>query len=103
MWLEVENNDKIIYHLEAGETLPKTCILDGVVVHADEWTRNNQEDILFTLNSINNKRLLIKLETTIPWNELTIYVKHYIDEYYNVNTNEHKLKKEVWDDVREEQ
>lgn len=103
MWLEVNKYDEIIYHLEEGELLPDNIdMIDGVVVHAEELVYGDQTGILLTLNSITNKRLSVELETCVPWKELTPIVKHYIDSYYNVNTNEHKQKSEVWADVLSE-
>ena len=99
MWLEVKDTDEIIYHLEEGELLPKVDMIDGVVIHAEELAFGDLTGVLLTLNSITNKRLRVELETCVPWNELTPMIKHYIDSYYNVNTNEIKEKSEVWNDV----
>lgn len=103
MWLEVADDDKIIYHLEEGESLPNTNMIDGVVIHAEELPFGDQTGILFTLNSIGNRRVRIELETCVPFKELTPIIKKYIDSYYNVNTNEKKEKSEVWCDVFSEQ
>lgn len=97
MWLEVTDKDKIIYHLDAGETLPTTDMLDGVVIQAEDC--HDQSAILYTLSTIPNMRLRVELETCVPFNQLTPLIKKYIDSYYNVNTNEHKEKSEVWHDV----
>lgn len=97
MWLEVLDDDNIIYHLDAGEELPTVDMVDGVVIHAEECT--DQTDILYTLSTINNKRLHVSLETSIEWRDLTPIIKHYINEYYDVISNMHKHKSEVWTDV----
>lgn len=98
MWVNITDDDRVIYGLEAGELLPKVDIIDGVtIVHAEEW--QDQTDILVTLNSVHNRRLRIELETFLPFNKLTPIVRKYIDSYYNVNTNEYKEKSEVWNDV----
>lgn len=98
MWVNITDDDRVIYGLEAGELLPKVDIIDGVtIVHTEEW--QDQTDILVTLNSVHNRRLRIELETFLPFNKLTPIVRKYIDSYYNVNTNEHKEKSEVWNDV----
>lgn len=97
MWLEVNNVDEIIYHLENGEALPYVDMIDAVVIQAEDIP-----SILFSLMSIVNKRLRVTLETPVPFNALTPIIKKYIDEYYNVNTNEHKRKTEVFDDVFDE-
>lgn len=100
MWVNITDDDKVIYGLEAGELLPVVDIIDGVtIVHTEDISYVDQTDILITLNSINNKRLRIELETFLPFNKLTPIVRKYIDSYYNVNTNEHKEKSEVWNDV----
>ena len=97
MWLEVNNADEIIYHLENGEALPDIDMIDAVVIQAEDLT-----SILFSLMSIVNKRLRVTLETPIPFSKLSPIIKKYIDEYYNVNTNEHKVKTEVFNDVFDE-
>ena len=97
MWLEVLDNDNIMYHLDAGEELPTVDMVDGVVIHAEECT--DQTSILYTLSTINNKRLYVSLETSIEWRQLTPIIKHYINEYYDVVANIHKQKSEVWTDV----
>lgn len=97
MWLEVNNVDEIIYHLENGEALPDVDMIDAVVIQAEDLT-----SILFSLMSIVNKRLRVTLETPVPFNVLTPIIKKYIDEYYNVNTCEHKVKTEVFNDVFDE-
>lgn len=100
MWLEVTGDDKLIYHFDAGEFVPNIDMIDGVVIQAEECT--DQTDILFTLNSITNKRIRVELETCVPWNKLTPIIKKYIDSYYNVNTNERKEKVTNFIDVVEE-
>ncbi len=100
MWVEVTDDDKIIYYLEAGELLPKVDMIDGVRICCDnEMCFQDQTDVLVTLNSIHNRRLRVTLETDIPFKDLTPIVRHYIDSYYNVNTNECKEKSEVWTNV----
>jgi hypothetical protein len=44
MWLEVNNADEIIYHLENGEALPDVDMIDAVVIQAEDIT-----SILFSL------------------------------------------------------
>ncbi len=103
MWLEVTDDDKIIYGLYAGELLPNVDMLDGVRITCDnEVGFQDQTDILVTLNSIHNRRLRVCLETDIPFKDLTPIVRHYIDNYYNTNTNECKEKSEVWTNVLSE-
>lgn len=97
MFIELLDDDKIIYHLDAGEALPIVDMIDGVVIHAEGCI--DQTDILYTLNTINNKRLQVSLETSIEWCHLTPIIKHYINEYYDVVANTHKQKSEVWTDV----
>lgn len=97
MWLEVNNADEIIYHLENGEALPDIDMIDAVVIQAEDLT-----SILFSLMSIVNKRLRVILETSVPFDRLTPIIKKYIDEYYSVSTNEHKKKVEVFNDVFDE-
>ena len=97
MWLEVTEDEKIIYHLDAGEELPKVDMIDCVVIHAEECT--DQTSILYTLSTINNTRLYVSLETSIEWRHLTPIIKHYINEYYDVVANIYKQKSEVWTDV----
>lgn len=97
MWLEVNNAEEIIYHLENGEALPDVDMIDAVVIQAEDIT-----SILFSLMSIVNKRLRVTLETPVPFGKLSPIIKKYVDEYYNVNTNEHKRKVEVFNDVFDE-
>lgn len=97
MWLEINKNDEVIYHLENGEALPDVDIIDAVVIQAEDIT-----SILFSLMSIVNKRLRVTLETSVPFGRLSPIIKKYIDEYYNVNTCEHKVKTEVFNDVFDE-
>lgn len=97
MWLEVNNANEIIYHLENGEALPDVDMIDAVVIQAEDLT-----SILFSLMSIANKRLRVTLETSVPFGKLSPIIKKYIDEYYNVNDNTHKKKVEVFDNVFDE-
>lgn len=102
MWLNVTDDDKIIYCLEAGELLPKVDMIDGVtIVHTEGF--QDQTDILVTLNSVHNRRLRIELETYLQFKELTPIIHKYIDSYYNTNTNECREKSEVWHDVSSKQ
>lgn len=97
MWLEVDNNDNIVYHLEAEKTLPNDVdMVDKVVIHA---YGNEMADILLTLMSIVNKRVYITIETDIPFDKFTPIVRKYIDEYINTCDNTHKKKSEVFVDV----
>lgn len=97
MWVEVTDDEKIIYHVDEGEAVPTVNMIDGVVIHAEECT--HQSGILYTLSTIDNKRLHVSLETNIEWSKLTPIIKHYINEYYDVVINMHKEKSEVWNDV----
>lgn len=97
MWLEVTDEDKIIYHLDAGETLPTTDMVDGVVIQAEDC--DDQSSILYTLSTIPNMRVRVELETCVPFNQLTPLIKKYIDSYYNVNTNEEYKKVVKWQNV----
>lgn len=100
MWLELDNADNIIYHLEAPERIPDNVdMVDEVVIHA---YNKNICDVLTSLMSIVTKRVRVTLETSIPWRELTPLIKKYIDEYINVCDNTHKVKREVFDDVFDE-
>lgn len=100
MWLELDNADNIIYHLEAPERLPDNVdMVDDVVIHAYD---KNICDVLTSLMSIVTKRVRVTLETSIPWCELTPLIKKYIDEYINVCDNTHKIKKEIFNDVFDE-
>lgn len=100
MWLELDNKDNIIYHLEACERLPDNVdMVDDVVIHAYD---KNICDVLTSLMSIVTKRVRVTLETSIPWCELTPLIKKYIDEYINVCDNTHKIKKEIFNDVFDE-
>lgn len=100
MWLELDNADNIIYHLEAPERLPDNVdMVDEVVIHAYD---KNICDVLTSLMSIVTKRVHVTLETSIPWCELTPLIKKYIDEYINVCDNTHKIKKEIFNDVFDE-
>lgn len=92
MWLEVTDDEKIIYHVDEGEALPTVDMIDGVVIHAEEIPFGDQSGILYTLCTIPNIRVRIELETCVPFNELTPLIKKYIDSYYNTDTNEHKEK-----------
>lgn len=100
MWLELDNADNIIYHLEAPERLPDNVdMVDEVVIHAYD---KNICDVLTSLMSIVTKRVRVTLETSIPWCELMPLIKKYIDEYINVCDNTHKKKVEVFNDVFDE-
>lgn len=99
MWLEVTDDEKIIYHLDEGEALPTVDMIDGVVIHAEELPFGDQSGILYTLCTIPNMRIRVELETCVPFNKLTPLIKKYIDSYYNTDTNVHKEKSEVWTDV----
>lgn len=100
MWLELDNADNIMYHLEAPERLPDNVdMVDEVVIHAYD---KNICDVLTSLMSIVTKRVRVTLETSIPWCELTPLIKKYIDEYINVCDNTHKIKKEIFNDVFDE-
>lgn len=101
MWVNITEDDKIIYGLEAGELLPDVDMIDGVtIVHSEGW--QDQTDILATLNSVHNRRLRIGLETYLPFNQLTPIIRKYINSYYNTTTNVYKEKSEVWNDVFQE-
>lgn len=97
MWLEVDDNDNIVYHLEAEKTLPNDVdMVDKVVIHAYS---KGMTDILLTLMSIVNNRVYITIETDIPFDKFTPIVRKYIDEYINTCDNTHKKKSEVFVDV----
>lgn len=97
MWLEVDNNDNIVYHLEAEKTLPNDVdMVDKVVIHA---YGKEMTDILLTLMSIVNKRVYITIETDIPFDKFTPIIRKYIDEYINTCDNTRKKKSEVFVDV----
>lgn len=96
MWVEVDKNDKVVYHFKSGEVIPKLDIADEIVLH---MYHRDVCDILAMLVQINNKRLRVTLETALPFDKLTPLVKKYIDEYINVFDNTHKIKKEVFEDV----
>lgn len=102
MWLEVTEDEKIIYHVDEGEALPTVDMIDCVVIHAEELAFGDQSGILYTLCTIPNMRVRVELETCVPLNKLTPIIKKYIDSYYNVNTNEHKEKVTNFIDVVEE-
>ena len=99
MWLEVTNDDKIVYHFKTGEVIPKLDIVDEIVIHAYNSTVC---DILAMLVQISNRRIRVTLETGLQFNKLTPLVKKYIDEYINVFDNTHKIKREVFEDVCDE-
>lgn len=99
MWVEVTNDEKIVYHLCEGELLEEVTMIDRVVIHAEELAFGDLTGILLTLNSITNKRLRVELETCVPFNKLTPMIKKYIDSYYNTDTNEHKERAISWVDV----
>lgn len=100
MWLELDNSDNIIYHLESPERLPDNVdMVDDVVIHA---YNKNICDVLTTLMSIVTRRVRVTLETSLPWRELTPLIRKYIDEYINVYDNTHKVKTEVFNDVFDE-
>lgn len=99
MWVEVDKNDKVIYHFKSGEVIPKLDMADEIVLHVYQ---RDCSDILAMLVQINNRRLRVTLETALPFNTLTPLVKKYIDEYINVFDNKHKTKKEVFEDVFDE-
>lgn len=99
MWIEVTNDDRIIYNIEAGKVVDNVDMVDDVVIHAYD---KNICDVLTSLMSIVTKRVRVTLETSIPWRELTPLIKKYIDEYINVYTSEHKKKVEVFNDVFDE-
>lgn len=99
MWVEVTNDDRIIYNIEAGKVIDNVDMVDEVVIHAYD---KNICDVLTSLMSIVTKRVRVTLETSIPWCELTPLIKKYIDEYINVYDNTHKIKKEIFNDVFDE-
>lgn len=99
MWVEVTNDDRIIYNIEAGKVIDNVDMVDEVVIHAYD---KNICDVLTSLMSIVTKRVRVTLETSIPWCELTPLIKKYIDEYINVCDNTHKIKKEIFNDVFDE-
>lgn len=96
-WVEITDEDKLIYYITAGDILPQIDMIDGVTIVHEEY--QDQTDILVTLNSVHNRRLRIELETYLPFKELNPIIRKYINSYYNVNTNEVKEKSEVWNCV----
>lgn len=99
MWVEVDKYDNIVYHLDVPERLPDNVnMVDKVVIHAMD---KSICDVYATLMSVLNKRVRVTLETHLPFDDLTPLLKKYIDEYINIYDNTHKIKREVFDDVRD--
>lgn len=83
MQIRIDEDDKIVATVVAGKLLDNIDCLDIVEITGDVAT-----DILVTLCSINNRRVMVTLYTCIEFEDLPRQVKDMIDVYVNEYTKE---------------
>ena len=83
MQIRVDEDDKIVATVVAGKLLDSIDCLDVVEITGDVAT-----DILITLCSIKNRRVMVTLYTCIEFADLPKQVIDMIDIYVNEYTKE---------------
>lgn len=83
MQIRVDEDDKIVATVVAGKLLDNIDCLDAVEITGDVAT-----DILVTLCSIKNRRIVVTLYTCIEFEDLPRQVRDMIDVYLNEYTKE---------------
>lgn len=83
MQIRVDEDDKIVATVVAGKLLDNIDCLDVVEITGDVAT-----DILVTLCSIKNRRVIVTLYTCIEFEDLPRQVKDMIDVYVNDYSHE---------------
>lgn len=83
MQIRVDEDDKIVATVVAGKLLDNIDCLDVVEITGDVAT-----DILVTLCSIKNRRIVVTLYTCIEFEDLPRQVRDMIDVYVNEYTKE---------------
>lgn len=83
MQIRIDEDDKIVATVVAGKLLDNIDCLDIVEITGDVAT-----DILITLCSIKNRRIMVTLYTCIEFEDLPRQVKDMIDVYVNEYTKE---------------
>lgn len=87
MQIRVDEDDKIVATVVAGKLLDNIDCLDVVEITGDVAT-----DILITLCSIKNRRVMVTLFTCIDFADLPKQVIDMIDIYVNEYTKEVRAK-----------
>lgn len=87
MQIRVDEDDKIVATVVAGKLLDNIDCLDVVEITGDVAT-----DILITLCSIKNRRVMVTLFTCIDFADLPEQVIDMIDIYVNEYTKEVRAK-----------
>lgn len=87
MQIRVDEDDKIVATVVAGKLLDNIDCLDVVEITGDVTT-----DILITLCSIKNRRVMVTLFTCIDFADLPKQVIDMIDIYVNEYTKEVRAK-----------
>lgn len=87
MQIRVDEDDKIVATVVAGKLLDNIDCLDVVEITGDVAT-----DILVTLCSIKNRRVMITLFTCIDFADLPKQVIDMIDIYVNEYTHETRAR-----------
>ena len=87
MRIRVDEDDKIVATVVAGKLLDNIDCLDVVEITGDVAT-----DILITLCSIKNRRVMVTLFTCIDFADLPKQVIDMIDIYVNEYTKEVRAK-----------
>lgn len=87
MQIRVDEDDKIVATVAAGKLLDNIDCLDVVEITGDVAT-----DILVTLCSIKNRRVMVTLFTCIDFADLPQQVLDMIDIYVNEYTKEVRAK-----------
>lgn len=87
MQIRVDEDDKIVATVVAGKLLDNIDCLDIVEITGDVAT-----DILVTLCSIKNRRIMVTLFTCIDFADLPKQVIDMIDIYVNEYTKEVRAK-----------
>lgn len=87
MQIRVDEDDKIVATVVAGKLLDNIDCLDAVEITGDVAT-----DILVTLCSIKNRRVMVTLFTCIDFADLPQQVIDRIDVYYNEFSGEVRAK-----------
>ena len=94
MWTEITNDDKIVMHVQAGETF-SSSMCDEVIVHQlDEPI----SDVVYSVIQITNHVIKVTLSLySIDFNYLPASLLKLVDKVYLTSTNKTYEKRTAWE------
>lgn len=97
MWTEINNQDKIVMHMQAGECC-HSIMCDEVVIHQlDEPI----SDVAYSVIQINNQSIKITLSLyTIKFNQLPPSLLKLVDKVHSKSTNTTYEKQISWEELK---